>query len=71
LLDGLLILPYDTRVAAPLGRVEGLRPASRHASTRQRHLDRRVLPHPELPLATLNTKDYLDFFEHEGLEQLP
>jgi predicted nucleic acid-binding protein len=71
LLDGLLILPYDTRVAARWGELQA------YAQLRGR-------PRPvndtwitacclvrELPLATFNTKDYLDFAEHEGLHLLP
>ena len=70
LLDGLLVLPYDTRVAARWGELQA------YAQLRGR-------PRPvndtwvaawclvrELPLATFNTKDYLDFSEHEGLELL-
>ncbi|MGQ0716806.1 MAG: hypothetical protein ACT4NP_05705 [Pseudonocardiales bacterium] len=30
-----------------------------------------VLPYSELPLATLNLKDFTDFAEHEGLQILP
>jgi predicted nucleic acid-binding protein len=71
LLDGLLVLPYDTRVAARWGELQA------YAQLRGR-------PRPvndtwiaacclvrQLPLATFNTKDYLDFSEHEGLELLP
>jgi predicted nucleic acid-binding protein len=70
LLDGLLILPYDTRVAARWGELQA------YAQLRGR-------PRPvndtwiaacclvrELALATFNAKDYLDFSEHEGLELL-
>ena len=70
LLDGLLVLPYDTQVAARWGELQA------YAQLRGR-------PRPvndtwvaacclvrELPLATFNTKDYLDFSEHEGLELL-
>jgi toxin FitB len=70
LLDGLLVLPYDTQVAARWGELQA------YAQLRGR-------PRPvndtwvaacclvrELPPATFNTKDYLDFSEHEGLELL-
>jgi toxin FitB len=70
LLDDLLILPYDTRVAARWGVLQA------YAQLRGR-------PRPvndtwiaacglvrELLRATLNTKDYPDFSEHEGLELL-
>jgi predicted nucleic acid-binding protein len=70
LLDGLLVLPYDTRVAARWGELQA------YAQLRGR-------PRPvndtwiaacclvrELPLATFNTKDYLDLSEHEGLALL-
>ena len=61
LLDGLLVPPYDTRVAARWGEL-------------QAYVQLRGRPRPvndtwvaacclvrELPLATVNTKDYLDF----------
>ena len=70
LLDGLLVLPYDTQVAARWGEL-------------QAYVQLRGRPRPvndtwvaacclvrELPLATFKTKDYLDFSEHEGLELL-
>jgi predicted nucleic acid-binding protein len=71
LLDGLLILPYDTRVAARWGEL--------HAYAQLRGRPRTVNDTwiaacclvRELPLATLNTKDYHDFSKHEGLELLP
>lgn len=67
-LNSLLVLPYDQRVAARWGEIQA------YAQLRGR-------PRPindswiaacclvrELPLATYNTRDYLDFVEHEGLE---
>lgn len=70
-LDGLVILPYDQRVAARWGELQA------YAQLRGR-------PRPVndswiaacclvrgLPLATFNTKDFVDFAEHEGLELLP
>jgi predicted nucleic acid-binding protein len=69
-LDNMLILPYDTRVAARWGELQA------YAQLRGR-------PRPvndtwiaacclvrELPLATFNTKDFVDFAEHEGLQLL-
>jgi hypothetical protein len=52
------------------GRDPGPRPAPRASSADQRLLDRRLLAR-ELPLATLNIKDYADFVEHEGFELIP
>lgn len=69
-LDSLLVLPYDQRVAATWAELQA------YAQLRGR-------PRPvndtwiaacclvrDLPLATFNTKDYVDFAAHEGL-QLP
>lgn len=66
----MLVLPYDQRVAAQWGELQA------YAQLRGR-------PRPvndswiaacclvrELPLATFNTRDYLDFAEHEGLDLL-
>ena len=63
-----VVLPYSPRVATIWGEIQA------HAQLRGR-------PRPvndswvaacclarELPLATLNIKDYVDFAEHEGLE---
>ena len=67
-LAGLVVLPYDQQVAVRWGELQG------YAQLRGR-------PRPvndtwiaacgltrELPLATLNLKDFADFAEHEGLE---
>jgi predicted nucleic acid-binding protein len=67
-LTSLVVLPYDQRVAARWGELQA------YAQLRGR-------PRPandtwiaacclvrELPLATLNIKDFADFAEHEGLE---
>jgi predicted nucleic acid-binding protein len=67
-LAGLVVLPYDQRVAARWGELQA------YAQLRGR-------PRPTndswiaacclvrgLPLATLNTKDFADFEQHEGLE---
>jgi predicted nucleic acid-binding protein len=64
---GVVVLPYSVRVATIWGEIQA------HAQLRGR-------PRPvndswiaacclarELPLATLNTKDYVDYAEHEGL----
>jgi predicted nucleic acid-binding protein len=69
-LTGLLVLPYDHRVAARWGEIQA------YAQLRGR-------PRPandswiaaccivrEVPLATLNIKDFQDFEHHEGLELL-
>ena len=69
-LAGLLVLPYDQRVAARWGEIQA------YAQLRGR-------PRPandswiaacclvrEVPLATLNIKDLEDFEQHEGLELL-
>jgi predicted nucleic acid-binding protein len=66
-LDELVVLPYDRRVAARWGELQA------HAQLRGR-------PRPvndtwiaaccltrDLPLATFNTKDFVDFAEYEGL----
>ena len=66
-LSGLVVLPYDHRVARQWGELQA------HAQLRGR-------PRPindswiaaccltrDLPLATFNIKDYADFVEHEGL----
>jgi predicted nucleic acid-binding protein len=66
-LDAMLLLPYDARVAARWGELQA------YAQLRGR-------PRPvndtwiaacclvrDLPLSTLNTKDFADFAEHEGL----
>jgi toxin FitB len=65
-----VVLPYSPRVATIWGEIQA------HAQLRGR-------PRPvndswiaacclarELPLATLNTKDFVDYAEHEGLELL-
>ncbi|MGH3919976.1 MAG: type II toxin-antitoxin system VapC family toxin [Pseudonocardiaceae bacterium] len=70
-LAGLVVLPYDQRVAARWGEL-------------QAYTQLRGRPRPvndtwiaacclvrELPLATFNIKDFTDFAEHEGLELLP
>jgi toxin FitB len=70
-LDGLLVLPYDRRVATRWGELQA------YAQLRGR-------PRPvndtwiaacclvrALPLATYNTKDFADFVDHEGLELAP
>ena len=67
-LGGLVLLPYDQRVATRWGELQA------YAQLRGR-------PRPandtwiaacclvrEVPLATLNIKDFADFAEHEGLE---
>ena len=71
LLDSLLILPWRQPGRDPLGRVAGLCPDPRPLSTGQRHLGRVLCLVRELPLATFNTKDYVDFAEHEGVQLLP
>lgn len=70
-LAGLVVLPYDQRVAARWGELQA------YAQLRGR-------PRPVndswiaacclvrgVPLATLNIKDFADFAEHEGLELIP
>ena len=66
-LAGLVVLPYDQQVAARWGEIQA------YAQLRGR-------PRPtndswiaaccvvrDVPLVTLNTKDFADFAEHEGL----
>ena len=62
-----IILPYSEDVARTWGADLRGRDPARTAQASQRHLDRRV--HPDLwpALATLNTKDFRDFAEHDGL----
>jgi toxin FitB len=70
LLDGLLILPYDTRVAARWGELQAYaQPRGRPPPVNDTWIAACCLVR-ELPLATFNTKDYLGFSEHEGLELL-
>jgi toxin FitB len=69
-LDAMVTLPYDSRVAARWGEIQA------YAQLRGR-------PRPandswiaacclvrDVPLVTFNTKDYIDFVEHEGLQTL-
>jgi toxin FitB len=69
-LDAMVTLPYDSLVAARWGEIQA------YAQLRGR-------PRPandswiaacclvrDVPLVTLNTKDYIDFVEHEGLRTL-
>ena len=67
-LGGLVILPYDQRVSARWGELQAyaqLRGRSR--PTNDSWIAACCLVR-ELPLATLNIKDFADFAEHEGLQ---
>jgi predicted nucleic acid-binding protein len=50
-----------------MGPASGPRAATRTASPAKRHLDAACCLVDDLPLATLNVKDFADFAEHEGL----
>lgn len=65
---GLVVLPYDQRVAARWGELQAyaqLRGRSR--PTNDSWIAACCLVR-ELPLATFNVKDFADFHEHEGLQ---
>ena len=70
-LDSMLILPLRHPGGSPLGRTAGLRPGFRG---RPRAVNDTWIATcslvRELPLATFNTKDFVDFAEHEGLQLL-
>jgi predicted nucleic acid-binding protein len=66
-LSQLLVLPYDQRVAARWGELQG----SAQLRGRPRPVNDSWIAAcclvRELPLATFNTKDFADFAEHDGL----
>jgi predicted nucleic acid-binding protein len=63
-----VVLPCAFQAATVWSEIQTQRPAPRATAPGQRLLDRRLLHRRELPLATLNIKDYADFAEHGGLE---
>lgn len=66
-LAGLVVLPYDQRVAARWGELQAYAQLrGRPRPTNDTWIAACCLVR-ELPLATLNTKDFADFAEHEGL----
>jgi len=67
-LGGLVILPYDQRVSARWGELQAYAQLrGRPRPTNDSWIAACCLV-PELPLATLNIKDFADFAEHEGLQ---
>ena len=74
-LDGLraffasvVVLPCSFQRSPPVGRDPGPRPAPRRPRPVNDSWIAACCLARELPLATLNIKDYADFAEHEGLE---
>lgn len=66
-LAGLVVLPYDQRVAARWGELQAYAQLrGRPRPTNDSWIAACCLVR-DLPLATLNTKDFTDFVEHEGL----
>ena len=67
-LGGLVILPYDQRVSARWGELQAYAQLrGRPRPTNDSWIAACCLVR-ELPLATLNIKDFADFAEHEGLQ---
>lgn len=67
-LDSLVVLPYDQRVAARWGELQAYAQLrGRPRPTNDSWIAACCLTR-ELPLATLNVKDFVDLREHEGLE---
>ncbi len=69
-LAGFVVLPYDGRVATRWGEIQGyaqLRGRSRPANDSWIAACCLVR---EVPLATFNIKDFVDFEQHEGLQLL-
>lgn len=70
-LAGLVVLPYDQRVAARWGELQAFAQLrGRPRPTNDTWIAACCLVRA-LPLATLNTKDFTDFAEHEGLVLVP
>lgn len=68
---GLVILPYDQRVAARWGGLQAYAQLrGRPRPTNDSWIAACCLVR-ELPLATFNVKDFADFQQHEGLELIP
>jgi predicted nucleic acid-binding protein len=69
-LDGFVVLPYDSRVAARWGQIQ----AAGQLRGRPRPVNDSWIAAcclaRHLPLVTFNTKDYIDFGEHDGLTLL-
>jgi toxin FitB len=69
-LDGFVVLPYDSRVAARWGQIQ----AAGQLRGRPRPVNDSWIAAcclaRDLPLVTFNTKDYIDFAEHDGLTLL-
>jgi toxin FitB len=69
-LAGLLVLPYDRRVAARWGEIQAYAQLrGRPRPTNDSWIAACCLVR-DVPLATLNIKDFEDFEQHEGLELL-
>jgi toxin FitB len=69
-IDGLLVLPYDRRVAQRWGELQAYaRLRGRPRPANDTWIAACCLTR-DLPLATLNGKDFADFAEHEGLRLL-
>ncbi len=63
-----VILPYDQRVAVRWGEIQAYAQLrGRPRPTNDAWIAACCLAH-DVPLATLNVKDFADFAEHEGLE---
>lgn len=66
-LAGLVVLPYDLQVAARWGELQAYAQLrGRPRPTNDSWIAACCLVR-DIPLATLNTKDFADFAEHEGL----
>ncbi len=70
---------YESLSIEELARHKGVEPVTSHRrrraapwarASRERFVDRRQLSAHGLPLATLNTKDFHDLADHEGLTLL-
>jgi toxin FitB len=69
-IDGLVVLPYDRRVAVRRGELQAYAQLrGRPRPTNDSWIAACCLTR-DLPLATLNGKDFADFAEHEGLRLL-
>ncbi len=70
-LAGLVVLPYDQHVATRWGEIQAYAQLrGRPRPTNDSWIAACCLAR-DLPLATLNVKDYADFVEHEGLVLVP
>ena len=64
-IDGLVVLTYSRKVATRWGELQA---TLRGGLGRPTTVGSRLAASSGLPLATLNTKDFADFAEHEGLD---